>query len=460
MPPEAETLWALTSAAGNLAGRFIADEARHFPLAGLCTETTLAAPQQALAGACVLLRTATQLATALALLELDGAAARIVLCTPDFPSAHLAATAATAGVTHVVSEAPPVELVENPPAFVASNIDILHTRQTAPIPRRATEWVLFTSGTTGAPKMALHTLQTLTGAIPRGGGGGGSVWGTFYDIRRYGGLQILLRALIGGGGMLLSSPTEAPTDFLTRAAAAGIDFLSGTPTHWRRALLSPAAEQLALRDARLSGEIADQAILDKLRAAYPHARVRHAFASTEAGVAFDVTDGMAGFPAEWLDQTRDGVELRVTDGTLRVRSGRVAHRYLSDDAEPLADAEGFVDSKDLIEIRDGRAYFMGRRDGVINVGGLKVHPEEVEAVVNRHPDVLQCLVRSRRSPIIGAVVMVDVVRRGGAGDHAALQTEILAACRAALPPHKVPAAVRVVSALPVSAAGKLLRADG
>ena len=55
---------------------------------------------------------------------------------------------------------------------------------------------------------------------------------------------------------------------------------------------------------RLSGEVADQAVLDNLRAAYPHARIAHAFASTEAGVAFDVNDGLAGFPAELDRQFR------------------------------------------------------------------------------------------------------------------------------------------------------------
>ena len=71
--------------------------------------------------------------------------------------------------------------------------------------------------------------------------------------------------------------------------------------------------------------------------------------------------------------------------------------------------DGFVDTHDMVELRGDRYYFVGRRDGIINVGGLKVHPEEVEAVINRHPSVQMSLVHGRKSPITGALVVADVV---------------------------------------------------
>ena len=60
------------------------------------------------------------------------------------------------------------------------------------------------------------------------------VWGTFYDIRRYGGLQILLRALVGEGSMVLAEPGEPLRDQLARLARIGVTHLTGTPSHWRR----------------------------------------------------------------------------------------------------------------------------------------------------------------------------------------------------------------------------------
>jgi acyl-CoA synthetase (AMP-forming)/AMP-acid ligase II len=227
--------------------------------------------------------------------------------------------------------------------------------------------------------------------------------------------------------------------------------------------MSGAAATIAPRYVRLSGEIADQPILDNLRAAYPAAKVAHAFASTEAGVAFEVRDGHAGFSAALVGAPGAAVELRIADETLQIRSQGTAQRYLGEGAEPLRAADGFVDTGDRVEEQGGRYYFMGRRGGVINVGGLKVHPEEVEAVINAHPWVRMSLVRARRNAITGAIVTADVVIAaagvaGGTPPAAEVLTrELTEACRRALAPHKVPAMIRIVPTLEVSASGKLVR---
>ena len=94
--------------------------------------------------------------------------------------------------------------------------------------------------------------------------------------------------------------------------------------------------------------------------------------------------------------------MKVVDGSLRIRSKRAAHAYVGRNAAALTDADGFVDTGDMVELRGDRYYFVGRRGGIINVGGLKVHPEEIEAVINRHPEVRMSRAKSRRSPITGA----------------------------------------------------------
>jgi acyl-CoA synthetase (AMP-forming)/AMP-acid ligase II len=288
------------------------------------------------------------------------------------------------------------------------------------------------------------------------------VWSTFYDIRRYGGLQIYLRAVLSASPLVLSSAGEPTREFLARAGAAGVTHISGTPSHWRRALMSGDTSLIAPEYVRLSGEVADQTVLDNLRAAYPNARIAHAFASTEAGVAFDVNDGLAGFPAALVGTSSGAIEMKVQDGTLWIRSGRTAARYLGGDPAPLAAGDGYVDTGDLVELIDGRYYFRGRRGGIINVGGLKVYPEEVESVLNADPRVRMSLVKARRNPLTGSLVVAEVVLcdAGSSMDTEraeAVKNDLLSACRRTLPAHKVPALLRFVPALELSAAGKLVR---
>jgi acyl-coenzyme A synthetase/AMP-(fatty) acid ligase len=414
-----------------------------------------------LVGRSVLIRTQGQFAAALALIELDGVAARLVLCPPDLAEEHLPAVIANAGIDAIVSDGPAPDLGPGGPAFfpIAATLAPLENR---PETSQATEWLMFTSGTTGVPKMVIHSLAGLTGAIkPPAADAPPVVWGTFYDIRRYGGLQILLRALLTGGSMILSDAHEPAPAHLQRLGRLGVTHLSGTPSHWRRALMTPAIAAIAPGYVRLSGEVADQAVLDSLKSQFPNAAVGHAYASTEAGVGFEVNDGLEGFAADLIDRADGPVALRVVDGALQLRSARAASGYAGADMPALADAEGFVDTGDMVERRGDRYHFVGRRGGIINIGGLKVHPEEVEAVINRHPAVRMSLVKARRNPITGAIAVAEVVLNDAAGDlDAGLKDSILAACRGALPPFKVPAMLKFVPALNVTAGGKLERLHG
>ena len=317
------------------------------------------------------------------------------------------------------------------------------------------------TSTTGVPKMVIHDLASLAAAIKvQSPADGAAVWGTFYDIRRYGGLQIFLRAVRGDASLVLSSATEPINEHLVRLARHGVTHLSGTPSQWRRALMSSALRTIALRYARLSGEIADQAILDTLRAAFPQATVGHAYASTEAGVGFDVNDGLAGFPADYVGTIRNGVEMKVSGGSLRIRSQGIASGYVGA-PQTLVDAEGFLDTGDMVERRSDRYHFAGRKDGIINIGGLKVHPEEIERTINQHPQVSMSLVRAKQNPITGSILVADVALKSEQQVTAEQQVElkevILNLCRQSLPLHKVPAAISFVPTLKITATGKLSR---
>ena len=452
------SLWDVMNAAAGLSGRFVSAAEGSFAWRELLHGSILGGCAHKLCGRSVLIATADQLTAIAALIELDGIARRLVIYPPDLPLDYLSSVASAAEVDAVVCDRGAEGLQNLDPIHIDGRIRPHRVERTV---NQQTEWILLTSGTTGQPKLVVHTLDSLTGAIDQSHPAPGSlVWSTFYDIRRYGGLQIFLRALVTGTSLVLSSAHETTAQFLERAGAHAVTHISGTPSHWRHALMSPAARFIDPEYVRLSGEIADQAILNQLRAFYPQARISHAFASTEAGVAFDVRDGLTGLSPDIIENT-PGVEMKVEQGSLRIRSARTATHYLNDGGRPLRDADGFVDTGDLLELRDNRYYFVGRRDGVINVGGLKVHPEEVEAVINRHPQVRMSLVRTRKNPLTGALVVADVVLRTPShqenGDNRALQQDILLLCRETLPSHKVPAVINFVATLAIAETGKLVR---
>ena len=316
------SLWESLSRAGLESDRSLWASDTTVALAEFASGSVLGKRLGELRGRSVLVSTSDQLAAALALIEIDGIARRLVLCPSDLDPAHLPYVIATAEIDAIVTDTP----LDMSGLGVECVVPCERTIRTVAVDRASqheTEWILFTSGTTSVPKMVVHTLATLTGAItPAGSLAGPVVWATFYDIRRYGGLQVFLRALLGGGSLVLSATGEAATMFLTRAKDHAVTHITGTPTHWRRALMSPATRSVSPVYARLSGEIADQAVIDHIQSTFPQAKVAHAFASTEAGVAFEVTDGQAGFPASFLTRSGGDVDLRIEDDTLRIRSPR------------------------------------------------------------------------------------------------------------------------------------------
>jgi acyl-coenzyme A synthetase/AMP-(fatty) acid ligase len=444
----------------QLKGRTISDARHLVSLTDILSQTCLDGRLGELSGRSVLVSMSGQLMAALAMIELDGIARRMLLCPPDLNPDHVSALIDDAEIDAIVTDEP----LRWSDAGIYLIVGARLPKRSIKVAKteRATEWLMLTSGTSGVPKIVGHTLEGLSGAIVADGPARGTppVWATFYDIRRYGGLQIFLRAIIGGGSMVLSQSGEALADHVARLAARGVTHISGTPSHWRKLLMSGSAVGFAPRYVRLSGEIADQAVLDGLTQAFPDASVGHAYASTEAGVGFAVNDGREGFPASLVGPNKDGVEMRVVDGSLRIRSKRAAHSYVGRQAAALTDAEGFVDTGDMVELRDDRYYFVGRRGGIINIGGLKVHPEEIEAVINRHTEVRMSRAKSRRSPITGSIVVADVILTTGSAERAKeIREEILTNCRASLASHKVPAVIRFVEALDVTPAGKLARSD-
>lgn len=389
------------------------------------------------------------------MLAFDGQIGAMMLVSTRQPTDVVVALAEQVGATAIICDRPDKQ-GELPPGLpVRAPSEAFGPRR--PVLATPTTWLMTTSGTTGSPKVVPHTTASLarTARAPRPGQV--PVFGLVYEVSRFGGMQVALQAILGGG-TLAAAPPEAPTaDQVAFLAEAGCTHLSATPSLWRRLLMVPELARLPLRQATLGGEIADQGLLDRVAARFPEARITHIYAATETGVVFSVTDRRAGFPVTFLDQPPGGIGLEIRDGLVWIRppdDRRV--RYLN--GEPLTvDERGFVLTGDRVEISGDRVMFLGREGGVVNVGGAKVWPEQVEAVIASVPGVALAQVGARKNPITGALLTATVLPADAAADRDALRDDILAACRVRLERAAVPARITFTDQIETNAAGKIRR---
>jgi acyl-CoA synthetase (AMP-forming)/AMP-acid ligase II len=389
----------------------------------------------------------------LALIALDGRVDRLLLLPADLAPSTVTELAERFGATATLTDRDDLHQLE----AVTQWIDAVRVESHAPLGAadRATRWTFATSGTTGTPKLVEHDLRSLTRGL-RAGQGEPFRWGQMYGMARFAGVQVMLQAL-AGGVLLLPDPGWPLARTLAFFADHGCDAISATPTLWRKMLMTPESNRLGIRQATLGGEIADAGILRAIADRFPDARVRHIYASTEAGASFAVADGLPGFPLAMLDAPADLPFLKLVDGRLFVRSQPDRATYVGSDTA-FADADGFVDTGDAIAVVGDRCLFMGRANGAINVGGDKVYPQEVEQIMLTHPDVAFARIYAKSSPITGQIVVADVVPQADIADPALFARSLRAHCAAQLPRWKCPATIRVVADMAVEQSGKVGRA--
>ncbi|HYM74389.1 MAG TPA: fatty acid--CoA ligase family protein [Candidatus Dormibacteraeota bacterium] len=314
---------------------------------------------------------------------------------------------------------------------------------------------VMTSGTTRAPKVARHKPESLFATHRRTEKSQHARWLLTYPPTSFAGLQVVFSAVIGGADLVVPGERTMQS-FAKSAEQHSVTHISGTPTFWRAFLMLVTPAKLRdLQQITVGGEAVDQPTLDRLSTAFPASRITHIYASTEAGVGFSVTDGRAGIPASWLETGVGDVRLRVRNDVLEIQTPRMLKRYESGEPTPI-DREGWLSTGDLVSVEAGRLNFRGRSDRRMNVGGFKVSPEEVEAVLLECEGVAEVQVSGVPSPISGQVLAAAVVPKPGLNpEDVKKQVQRLAYGR--LEPFKVPRIVRIVESVAVADSGKKVR---
>lgn len=313
---------------------------------------------------------------------------------------------------------------------------------------------MMTSGTTGMPKVASHSLKSLLAKAEAGHRKrpeAGGRWLLTYQPTGFAGLQVTLTAALWEG-LLITPPERTMGGFYQAARQWQASHISATPTFWRSFLMLADPALLNLHQITLGGEASDQPTLDRIRKTFPDTRLTHTYASTEAGMVYAVHDGREGFPAAWLEQPPTGVQLRIRDGFLQIKTPNMMAGYVSPQAQPLLD-DGWLSTADLVEVDGDRVRVLGRDDNTINVGGSKVYPLPVEALILQQPGVVEARVYGVPNPVTGALVAADVVLEPDL-DPKEARKAILTACREALAAYQVPRVMNFVDQIAVSASNK------
>lgn len=309
---------------------------------------------------------------------------------------------------------------------------------------------LFSSGTTGSAKMILFDPDSLQHSALKAFSLKNKLWVMTYGLATYAGLQVFFSAYHNEGIIFYPDVTQS---LAPQISELDVQVISATPSYWRSLINSwnPALKIPPLDQATLGGESVHQDILDQIKKVFNPKKITHIYASSEGGTSIVVSDGLEGFPASFLDQDKE-VKLRVREGQLEIKTPFGMKGYVNKKTPITAD--GWIETGDLVEIKNSRVYFLGREDQAINVGGMKVHPEEVEKALEKLDEIHAACVYAKKNPMTGYMVAANIVMREGYSLDIPQLTKKL---QSTLANYKIPRLIKQVDQIEVSPNGKKIR---
>lgn len=311
--------------------------------------------------------------------------------------------------------------------------------------------VIFSSGSSGAAKAVLHDLEALLEKFhkPRQK----KTVLAFLLFDHIGGLDTLFNTLANGGAVV-TTPSRDPDVVCGLIAKHRVHTLPTSPTFLNLLLLSEAWQRHDLSSLSVVAygtEPMPLSTLARLAEVLPHTRCVQTYGMSELGVLRSKSrpDGSL-----WLSFSHEGFETQVRDGVLWVRTPAAMLGYLN--APDLFDADGWLNTQDAVEVDGEWMRILGRTSDLINVGGQKVYPAEVEAVVLQCPNVADVAVWGEKNPLTGAIVSARVnLKEPEALD--VFKRRLRAFCKDKLAPFKIPVRIELTDEAQFSARFKKRR---
>ena len=298
--------------------------------------------------------------------------------------------------------------------------------------------VLFSSGSTGKPKAMVHNAKHLLQAFEKKRARRLSIL-IFLLFDHIGGLNTLFNGLASGAKIVIPNSRE-PHCVASAIEKNGVKLLPASPTFLNLLLLSGACKEYDLSSLRFvtyGTEPMPESLLKQLKETLNETNFIQTFGTSETGISQTVSRASDSTQIKIDDPN---TEYKIVEGELWLRSRNQILGYINHEMSRFTEDGWFKTGDSVKESDDGYLTIVGRRADMINVGGEKVTPSEVESILMEIPEVADCLVYGEQNAITGQNVAAQIIPRERT-DLPALKRRIKKHCRKSLVPFKVPARI-------------------
>jgi acyl-CoA synthetase (AMP-forming)/AMP-acid ligase II len=298
--------------------------------------------------------------------------------------------------------------------------------------------VLFSSGTSGDPKAAVHDFLPLLEKFKKPRKAFSTLNFLLFD--HWGGLNTLLHTL-ANGGTTVTVRDRSPEHVCKLIEDYQVALLPATPTFLNLLLISGAYKQFDLSSLQIisyGAEPMPESTLKRLNEVFPNVLLQQTYGLIEVGVLRSKSKENGSL---WVKVGGEGYETRVVDGLLEIKTASTILGYLN--APSPITADGWFMTGDAVEVDGEYMRILGRKSELINVGGEKVYPAEVESVIQTMQNVSEVTVYGEKNPLMGSIVCAKV-KLIEPQPNAEFISELKQYCAARMERFKVPVKVAVV----------------